>query len=231
MAIRNVLIAICSLALLAAPSHGAEKQKDKSDTSRETAYATYVEKAGRVTVVMSSYLMGLGPDEKYLPMRIAVGVKGKGPELAVGIDAFQLIDAKGEMYSTATTEEIAEQKSLIRQTDDMVGENELNTGNEFTDYRRIDSEMYTPEGVGDRYAHVDRDDYFTDVIWFPRPANGLDGVLTLRMDVEGMEQPVDVRFRVPQVGKGIMEHCEISNSKVSDFRCQVSGMKKTKTET
>jgi len=199
MTIKKGLIAVCALVLLFAPV-SAEDKKDKSDTSKEVAYATYGDKAGRVRVVMSSYLMGLGPEEEFLPMQVAVGVQGKGPELAVGIDAFLLVDGKGDMYSTATTQEIGSKDSLIRQTELMVDQNRLNTGNEFTNYHRIKSNMYTAEGTGDRYAHVDRETYFTDVIWFPRPTNGLGGVLTLRMEVEGMEGPVEVRFQVPEMG-------------------------------
>jgi hypothetical protein len=201
MTLKKGLVLVCASALLVAPGLAEDKKKkDKPDTSKEIYYATYSEKAGRITVVVSSYLMALESAEKFVPLRVAVGVWGKGPELAIGIDSFLLFDAKGDMYSTAATQEIGTLTSLIRQTEEMARQHPLQTGNAFTNYHRVRSNLYTAEGVGDRYVYVDRETYFEDIIWFPLPTNGLEGVLKLQMETEGMEGPVEVRFQVPKMG-------------------------------
>jgi hypothetical protein len=200
MTFEKGLVLVCALALLIAPGLAEDKKKDKPDTSKEIYCGTYSEKAGRVTVVVGSYLTALESAEEFVPLRVAVGVWGKGPELAIGIDSFLLFDGKGDMYSTATTHEIGSLTGLLRQTEEMARQHPLQTGNVFTNYHRVDSNLYTAEGVGDRYVHVDRETYFEDIIWFPLPANGLEGVLTLPMETEGMEGPVEVRFQVPKMG-------------------------------
>ena len=97
------------------PGAAADKEA-KPDTSKEVAYSTYSEKAGRVTVVVGSYQTGMDAQQQFAPVQVAVGAEGRGPELLVKLDSFLLFDADGNMYTTAAAGEITARSSLIRQS-------------------------------------------------------------------------------------------------------------------
>jgi hypothetical protein len=77
----------------------------------------------------------------------------------------------------------------------------LVVGQQFSVSRALYSNFY-PDGrrlgVVQERVHLNPFSWFQDVLYFPRPPAGLDGVLTLRMEGGGLERPVEVRFRVLQ---------------------------------
>jgi len=165
-------------------------------TSKEVAYHTYVETAGRVTVIVDSYPARLFQKEKYIPLQIAVGVTGKGPELTVSIDNFTLVDGE-DVYAAAPPSYLGKQPQIIRQMHDYASYSPMQVGKNFRISKRTPSRLYTPEGVGDAQVHIDRENYLIDSIYFLNPQEGLQGVLTLTFETDGMENPVEVRFKVP----------------------------------
>jgi hypothetical protein len=168
----------------------------KPATSKEIAYHTYAETVDRVTVVVDSYPARLFQKEKYIPLQIAVGVDGKGPELAVSIDGFNLVDGE-HVYAAAPASYLGKQPQIIRQMHDYGTYSPMQVGKDFRFYKRTQSRLYTPEGVGDDNVHLDRETYLIDNIYFLNPSEGLTGVLTLSFETKGMENPVEVRFKVP----------------------------------
>jgi hypothetical protein len=171
----------CVAALPFVVGAGSDDSK-KAATSKEIAYHTYAEQVDRVTLIVDSYPARLFQKEKYIPLQIAVGVEGKGPELAVSIDNFTLVDEADEIIAAAP---------------DYGEYSPLQVGNRFETYHRTASRLYTPEGVGDAKIHLSRESYLIDDIYFPAPAKGLQGVLTLTFETEGMDNLVEVRFEVP----------------------------------
>jgi len=176
----------------------AAEDPEKAETSRQISYATYSAESARVVVVVGTYLTGMDEQQKFAPMQIAVGLHGDGPSLLVTLDSFLLIDAAGNMYTTAEPGEVTARTSLITEADEMVTAEPLRSGEIFLNFHRVGSDFFTAEGVGDSRVPLDRDNYFSDLVWFAVPPGGFQGVLTLRVETDGMTEPVDVRFEVPE---------------------------------
>lgn len=197
---KRILIPACLVAFWLFPIFAGDDEKaGKPDTSKEIGYETFMEKNEHLALVVGTQLAGLSSKEHYLPFPIAVGATGEVQELAITLDSFMLTDAKGDMYTTATPDEVGGKHSLVRQVNEMTAAQPLATANLFGFSAPVESHFYTAEGVGDKTVHIARETYFRDTIYFPVPTGGLDGVLTLRIDVEGAE-PVEVRFTVPEIG-------------------------------
>jgi hypothetical protein len=74
----------------------------------------------------------------------------------------------------------------------------MQLGKDFFNLNRVDSDFYaTKEDLKWADVHLNYDTYFTDVVFFPKPKSGFDGVFTLNVLTEGMD-PVMVRFKVPE---------------------------------
>ena len=172
-------------------------------TSRSLSFATYVEEAGRVTVIVGSQLTGNYADAPYAPLQIAVGLYGKGPPLVMSPASFVLLDAGGSVYPMAPYPDVrdAEIIQFVKQLDKTVP---LVTGNHFLDRVRVSSIFYPQSGAaaGKERVELTHRTYFKDLIYFPRPENGWGGVLTLQFMARGLEEPLRVRFSVPGLGKG-----------------------------
>jgi len=54
------------------------------------------------------------------------------------------------------------------------------------------------KGEGVYGAHLDRYNFLSDIIYFANVGDeALGGVLTLRVQTQGMKQPTEVRFEIP----------------------------------
>ena len=166
--------------------------------SKEEAYYTFEETTGRVSVYVSGQLAALEQVRSYVPFQVAVSVTGKGPELSVTRLNFELHDAYGSVHESARSEDV--QKDGINSfVKDWVRTNPLQTGNDLANYRRIASDLYPTTQGGITEAHLDRETYLVDVVYFPAPKD-LHGELMLSFWAKGMEAgAVNVRFKVPEM--------------------------------
>jgi len=171
-----------------------------TDTSKSLSYATYKEVVDRVEVVVGSELAGVAEHRKYIPLQIAIGVFGAGPELEITPRRFLLIDAERNIMNAVPAGEIAREADLLMMAKQYTRTNRLKTGQNFALSQRIASNG-DPSVGGAFYVvtYLDRGTYLEDLLFFPCPEAGLEGVLTLRLLTPGMESAVDVRFEVPQV--------------------------------
>jgi hypothetical protein len=172
-----------------------------SRTSESLAFATYKEEVGRVTVVVGTFPAALNDGESYTPLQIAVGVRGRGPELTVHRESFVLIDDEGTVYPLATREELDGHDTLLQLTAELDDAYPLVSAKNFTLSQRVVSDFFPLVGVRYDRIHLSRDSYFKDVIYFPRPHVGLGGMLTLRVHPTGLSAPIEVRLEVPLKGK------------------------------
>ena len=167
-------------------------------TSKSISFATYREVAGRVTVILGSQLTGNYADAPYAPLQIAVGAYGKGPPLVVTPASFTLIDAGGSVHPMAPYPAVRDAEIIlfVKQLNRTLP---LITGNSFMDRVRVGSIFYPQSGAsaGKEWVELTHRTYFKDLIYFPRPANGWDGLLTLQFMARGLEEPIKVRFVVP----------------------------------
>jgi len=192
-------IAILLLVLISAPPCPA----DDETTSKSISFATYREVAGRVTVILGSQLTGNYADAPFAPLQIAVGAYGEGPPLVVTPASFVLIDAGGSVHPMAPYPDVRDAEIIlfVKQLDRTVP---LVTGNSFLDRVPVSSIFYPQSGAsaGKERVVLTHRTYFKDLLYFPRPANGWDGVLTLQFMAGGLEEPIKVRFAVPGLRNG-----------------------------
>ena len=169
-------------------------------TSKSFAFATYKEEVGRVTILVGSFPAALNDGSRYIPLQIAVGVRGKGGELTITPESFTLLDDEGRAYPMATHREVLDEGRVLfnRSVNRSLP---LVTGHQFANSRRVSSSFFPVGALRYEQVHLSRANFFKDVIYFPRPDVGLGGVLTLRFKPAGLNEAVDVRFEVPLKGK------------------------------
>jgi hypothetical protein len=169
------------------------------DTSMRFAFATFKESSGPITILVGSYTAAFEPAEEFVPLQIAIGIRGKDASLTITPDSFTLIDPDGNSYPTATYSELAPHDRLMRSAEAIDRAQPLVMGQQFANSTRIQSRFYPvpSERIRIPRVHLDRTTYLRDLLYFKRPSSGLDGVLTLRFEAQGMAEPIDVRFEVP----------------------------------
>jgi hypothetical protein len=190
-------LAVAAVGLIAAPLSNGGSVKP-SDTY---AYATYWEKRDDITVLLDSLTPSFRNDESFIPIPVAIGYQAYGKEYSFSRESFYLIDRSGKLYGAASYEEVADHYDPLTY-DRAFSRGRPVTAQEFVFSRRVASDFYPPQAAGRRIDHVHLSAYswFRDVIYFPRPEAGLEGVLTLRVSGGGIDPPIDVRFKVPLRG-------------------------------
>lgn len=180
----------------------------ESATSKNFAYYTFVERTGRVTLLVDSYVAMKRWDEPYVPLQIAVGLypakdgngKRKPRTVRVLLDSLTLLDAAGNTVGPAEYEEVREGYEKLDADRGFVQQHPINTGELFRNSHRVEAAFYptgTPPQMRTRRVELWAYSWFRDTIYFHAPDGGLDGVLTLQLHIDGDEKPVEVRFRVP----------------------------------
>jgi hypothetical protein len=136
----------------------------------------------------------------YIPVSLAVGLMGKGAPVTFTPGSFTLIDQEGTGHAAAGYTELLQAYAKLSFDTELLRVRPLQVGQQFDHSQRVRASFYPPVDNGLRTPMVQlaRRTWFTDVIYFPLPRHGLDGVLTLRVQGEGTEEPVEVRFRVPR---------------------------------
>jgi hypothetical protein len=193
----RIALAVTAVALIAAPlSTGGSLRP--SDTY---AYATYWEKRDDITVLLDSLTASFRGDQPFIPIPVAIGFQAYGEEYTITRESFYLIDHSGTLYGAASYEEVAEGYPPLL-FDRGFSRGRPVTAQEFVVSRRVASDFYPPKGLGRRIdrVHLSAYSWLRDVIYFPRPQAGLEGVLTLRVSGGGIDPPIDVRFKVPLRG-------------------------------
>lgn len=168
------------------------------ETDENIGYGAFQVTTGRVQLVVGAQAAAIAQHEKYIPLQIALAVRGKGPELEVAMARFELIDATGQISDPATVEEMSKQASSIQFMNEFRQNNPLPVGNQFNGLRRIASDFYPLQG-GKFYVenHLSRESWLSDVIYFPTPEAGLVGVMTLQFLTPGMTSAVELHFEAP----------------------------------
>ena len=85
-----------------------------------------------MTVLVGSFPAALSDGEPYIPLQIAVGLRGKGPRVIVTAESFHLIDQDANVYPMASWQEILEQDRAFLFTPQILEAYPLVTGQQFT---------------------------------------------------------------------------------------------------
>jgi len=148
--------------------------------------------------------------EAYFPLFVQVVNKTKGT-FEITREAFTLEDPLGRQYAIAPAREVAENYPRLDLDRRLFIQNRQFTLNGVGLYTYVQSTMY-PSSSG-RALLIDQvslppQSYMEDVIYFPIPESGLNGVpLRLLFKVKGVEEPIEVVFEVPRT-LGIFEKDE-----------------------
>ena len=163
--------------------------------SHRSGYSTFREDLAGLSVFVDGYPASLGVDDAYVPVPVAIALMRTGTSIAFAPESFTLEDAKGNRVPAAGFVEVRNGHPRLAFDRALVLAQPIAVGTTLTDRPRIASLFYPPEGAGTRIPRVELAPFswFTDVIYFPRPPAGLDGLMTLSVAVAGGD-PVDVKF-------------------------------------
>ena len=148
--------------------------------------------------------------ESYFPLFVQVANKTKGT-FEITRESFTLEDPLGKQYSMAPSREVADHYPRLDLDRRLFVQNRQFTLIGVGLYTYVQSNFY-PSSSG-RGLLIDQvslppQSYMEDVIYFPIPESGLNGVpLRLLFKVKGLEEPIEVVFEVPRT-LGIFEKDE-----------------------
>ncbi len=167
-------------------------------TSERFSFSTYRERVGPLTVLVDGYVASLHEEDPYVPVPVAIGWSGKGA-LHFTPESFALVDGSGRAYPAASYQEILRRYAKLTFDRSLVRQRPIVVGQQFTNYTFVPARFYPGVDRGTRISRVElgRFAWFYDVLYFPTPEAGLEGVLTLRVSPAGIGEPAEVRFTVP----------------------------------
>ena len=148
--------------------------------------------------------------EAYFPLFVQVANKTKGT-FEITREAFTLEDPLGRQYAIAPAREVSEHYPRLDLDRRLFVQNRQFTDNGVGLFTFVRSSFY-PSSSG-RALLIDQvslppQSYMEDVIYFPIPESGLNGVpLRLLFKVKGLDEPIEVVFEVPRT-LGIFEKDE-----------------------
>src|SRR5205814_9413085 len=116
-----------------------------------------------------------------------------------------LMDEKGNEFPLASYQDLQRDYDKRLADDAIMRERPMMLDSRFDTLDRLDSRFFpSPAGRGTRTSRVEvaPGTWIEDVLYFPRPADGARGVLTLKARGRGMDHTIAVKFRVHQPQEG-----------------------------
>jgi len=164
-------------------------------TSYRNDYSTFREEAAGLSVFANGFPSSQGGHEAYVAVPVAVALMRNGPSVTFTTESFTLIDAQGNRVPAAGYNEVKNDHPRWLFDQSLMRVWPINVGMLIAERPRIASNFYSYAGGATRIPRVELGPFswFYDVIYFPRPPAGLDGVMTLSVAVTGGD-PVDVRL-------------------------------------
>ena len=168
-------------------------------TSESYAFSTYRERSGPVSLLVDTRGASLHDSDRFIPLRVAVGLVGKAEPVRVTPESFTLIDPSGSAASPVSYQELSQTYTRRSFDESLFHDWPMTVDSLFSRDRRLPSHFFPAPGRATRTSAVEVAPFtwFEDVIYFPRPSAGLVGVMTLRLSGGGLVRPVEVRFRIP----------------------------------
>src|SRR4030095_4169882 len=99
--LRLLLTSAILVALAAGPLVAVE-----TGVSPKLGLSTYADREGRVTLVVDSYAASLREGEAYVPIRMALGIVGKGKPVRFDSESFTLTDRNGNEVPLASYQDV-----------------------------------------------------------------------------------------------------------------------------
>ena len=138
--------------------------------------------------------------EAYFPLFVQVANRSRGT-FEITREAFTLEDPLGRQYSIAPAREVAENYGRLDLDRRLFQQNRQFTANGVGLMTYVRSDFYPSSARRSlliEQVSLPPHAYMEDVIYFPIPESGLNGVpLRLLFKVKGIEEPIQVVFEVP----------------------------------
>jgi len=183
-------------------------------TSEEYSYCTYKETVGEFTVMVYSWLASWRETEGYFPVVVAMGRSGAPREkgetkeekkvaeesVIIELNNFTLTDSKGNVYSPSSYEDITTKYKFLLDDKNMLAEEPMVTTGAFPDAAPENLAFYPVDGgarLASNAAELDNYTAFETSIYFPKPAAGYGGIMTLTVRNPLIDAPINVNFKIP----------------------------------
>ena len=166
-------------------------------TSERSAFSTYREQAGNLTVYADGYPASVSGNAQFIPITVAIAMTKAGKGVAFSPESFTLVDAKGHAVPAAGYDELLRGYDKLTYDRSLVLTRPIEVGSYVSDMRELEARFYPPVNGGTRTPRVELAPFswFSTILYFPRPPAGLDGVLTLKVATADTAS-VDVRFEI-----------------------------------
>jgi hypothetical protein len=163
--------------------------------SHRTGASTFSQEDRGLTVFADGYIASQGANDAYVPVAVAVALMRTGPSIAFTTRSFTLVDAEGHAVAAEDFDEVKNHYPKLSYDRKLLRARPITLGLLVENHPRIASSFYPPTNAGTRIPRVELGPFswFTDVIYFPRPKNGLGGVMTLSVAVPDAP-PIEVGF-------------------------------------
>jgi len=174
-----------------------------SDVDRKLSTFAYIEDGKLVTFIVDTRATRYREKERYIPVEIAIAVRGV-KQLTLTRESFTLSDDAGGRYPCASPRELLENYDYLDLDRNLAELSEIvfNRFAAMTFYPSKLSPTRRPSRPGESAVVTDnvqlpRFGYLMDMIYFPTPTTGLKGhKFELTMTAPELTEPIFVKFEV-----------------------------------
>jgi hypothetical protein len=164
-------------------------------TSHRYGYSTFREQTDRVDVLVDGYPATLHAADGFVPVPVTVAVVKGGRPIALTPESFTLVDSQGHAVPAAAYGELLQGYGKMNFDRTMIRQRPLVLGSYYGNLLRVGGAFYPAPGKQTRVEKIEIPayGYFSDILYFPMPAGGLGGVMTLEVKLPG-GLPLQVKF-------------------------------------
>lgn len=192
----TILLATAALALtVPAAASGRDA------TSYRYAFSTFREDAERVSVFVDGYPASQRSTDSYVPIPFVIASLRGGKAIPLSPESFTLVDARGNEVRPAGYGELLDHYHKLNLDRTLVQQRPIVLGTYYGSLLQIQGSFFPAPTARTRNERIEVPayGYYEDIVYFPMPPGGLEGVLTLRVAV-GADEPVEVRFVASKAG-------------------------------
>lgn len=176
--------------------------KDETAKVKELSPTAIVVEKGNVSLVADFEAARLRGAEKYIPLRIYLGIQGKGRVFAERA-FFTLTDPKGTKQPMATVDEIAKNYGPTLVSNDYTyyaKQSMMDYASHFNACQRLGDVAFFPNPAGPKVLYdqveVAPYTYFSALSYFANPGGKLEGAYTLSWNDPKSGNAIDVPFAI-----------------------------------
>ncbi len=195
----SLLIAVAAaLAGAAACATSSSLGGRASDVHPKLSLTAYIEEGDLLAFLVDTRLAGLRSERDFVPLEVGVANKSMSG-LTLSLESFRLVDGQDRSYPAVRGEEVQRGYEGSIDVDRRLGTLLPFMLGRFQAYSLVDSKLTRSfdEPLEVNRVQLPRYSMTHDLLYFPRPEDGIkDGVFTMLLTAEQLEEPIVLRFRV-----------------------------------